>query len=71
MGLDSEGKRKPYIPPQIKPLTEDEARQLLKTHVREGNKEAAAMLQALDRRSKRRRRPKLRVMEPAWNLSRG
>ncbi len=67
MGLDSEGKKKPYIPPQIKPLTEDEARRLLKNHARQGNREAAAILQALDRRMARRTagRPRFRILESA------
>jgi hypothetical protein len=63
MGLDFEGKKKPYIPPQIKPLTEDEARQLLKTHARQGNREAAAMLQTLDRRTATKLR--FRILESA------
>src|ERR1700731_1944759 len=63
MGLDSEGKRKPYIPPQIKPLTEDEARRLLEIHAHQGNEEAALMLQTLDGRTPRRLR--FRILESA------
>jgi hypothetical protein len=46
-----EGKRRKYIPPRIKSLTEDEARRLLAAHAKRGNVEAAEMLKTLEKRA--------------------
>lgn len=48
MGFNSEGKRKPYIPPQIKKVTEYEAKQLLAAATRMEDSKVAKLLDSLE-----------------------